>query len=49
MKGRDKGPKPPTCLSKHRDGWMWEPPMRLPSRRRRPGLLYDDRQGRLAA
>ena len=45
MKDRDKGngPRPPSpVLTGHRDGWPWEPPMRLPTRRRLKDLAYDD-------
>ncbi len=34
----------PGVVSGHRDGWRWEPAMRLPSRWRRKELRYDDRQ-----
>ncbi|MDP9479496.1 MAG: hypothetical protein M3R38_28145 [Actinomycetota bacterium] len=34
----------PGVVSGHRDGWRWEPAMRLPSRWRRKELKYDDRQ-----
>jgi hypothetical protein len=39
----------PGVVSGHRDGWRWEPTMRLPSSWRRKDLRYDDRQGRLSA
>ncbi len=34
----------PGVVSGHRDGWRWEPAMRLPSRWRRKELRYDDAQ-----
>ncbi len=34
----------PGVVSGHRDGWRWEPAMRLPSRWRRKELKYDDAQ-----
>ncbi len=34
----------PGVVAGHRDGWRWEPAMRLPSRWRRKGLRYDDAQ-----
>ncbi len=34
----------PGVISGHRDGWRWEPAMRLPSRGRRKELKYDDAQ-----
>ena len=34
----------PGVVSGHRDGWRWEPTMRLPSRWRRKELRYDDAQ-----
>ncbi len=34
----------PGVVSGHRDGWKWEPAMRLPSRWRRKDLRYDDAQ-----
>ncbi len=34
----------PGGVSGHRDGWRWEPVMRLPSRWRRKDLRYDDAQ-----
>ncbi len=37
----------PGVVSGHRDGWRWEPAMRLPSRWRRKGLRYDDGQSSL--
>ncbi len=37
----------PGVVSGHRDGWRWEPAMRLPSRWRRKELRYDDGQSSL--
>lgn len=34
----------PAVISGHRDGWGWEPAMRLPSRWRGKGIRYDDAQ-----
>ncbi len=34
----------PGVTSGHRDGWRWEPAMRLPSRWRRRELRYGDAQ-----
>ncbi|MDP9484533.1 MAG: hypothetical protein M3Q49_01855 [Actinomycetota bacterium] len=34
----------PGVVSGHRDGWKWEPAMRLPSRWRHRELRYDDQQ-----
>ena len=34
----------PGVISGHRDGWRWEPAIRLPSRWRRKDLRYDDAQ-----
>ncbi len=34
----------PGVVSGHRDGWRWEPAMRLTSRWRRKDLRYDDAQ-----
>ncbi len=34
----------PGVISGHRDGWRWEPAMRLPSRWRRKDLRYDGQQ-----
>ncbi len=34
----------PGVVSGHRDGWRWEPAMRLPSKWRRKELRYDDAQ-----
>ena len=34
----------PGVISGHRDGWRWEPAMRLPSRWRRKDLRYDGAQ-----
>ncbi len=49
MKGREKRRAGelvpfPGVVSGHRDGWRWEPAMRLPSRWRRKELRYDDAQ-----
>ncbi len=49
MKRREKRPAGqvvpfPGVVSGHRDGWRWEPAMRLPSRWRRKDLRYDDAQ-----
>ncbi len=34
----------PGVVSGHRDGWRWEPAMRLPLKWRRKELRYDARQ-----
>ncbi len=43
MKDKNHATRPPTG-SGRRDGWAWEPPMRLPTRRRLKDLAYDDRK-----
>lgn len=43
-RGKGNGPRPTLALARRRDGWSWEPPMRLPTRRRLKDLAYDDRK-----